>query len=131
VRKYGQGCDVFVTPVSVAAFLTPEMIAGYLKKAGIKSEDYDLILIPGLVRGSAQVVEDELGIPAFKGPRNAMDIPQTLKAVENGFKTTFKFLLDLKDRVLSRNGRMIVWIDPEALEPNQLKMLEREFGKIS
>ncbi|ASJ04829.1 dihydropteroate synthase-like protein [Thermococcus barossii] len=86
VRKYGQGCDVFVTPVSVAAFLTPEMIAGYLKKAGIKSEDYDLILIPGLVRGSAQLIENELGIPAFKGPRNAMDIPQTLKAVENGFK---------------------------------------------
>ncbi|KUH33234.1 dihydropteroate synthase [Thermococcus celericrescens] len=86
VRKYGEGCDVFVTPVSVAAFLTPEMIAGYLKKAGIKSEDYDLILIPGLVRGSARLIEDELGIPAFKGPRNAMDLPQTLKALGEGFK---------------------------------------------
>lgn len=86
VRKYGKGCDVFVTPVSVAAFLTPELIARYLKKAGIRSEDYDLILIPGLVRGSAQIIEDELGIPAFKGPRNAMDIPQVLKALSEGFK---------------------------------------------
>ncbi|NJE04821.1 dihydropteroate synthase-like protein [Thermococcus sp. M36] len=86
VRKYGKGCNVFVTPVSVAAFLTPEMIADYLKKAGIKSDDYDLILIPGLVRGSAQLIEDELGIPAFKGPRNAMDLPQTLKALREGFK---------------------------------------------
>jgi len=86
VRRYGKGCDVFVTPVSVAAFLTPEMIVRYLKKAGIKSEDYDLILIPGLVRGSAGLIEDELGIPAFKGPRNAMDIPQTLKALDEGFK---------------------------------------------
>ncbi len=86
VSKYGKGCDVFVTPVSVAAFLTPELIAHYLKKAGIRSEDYDLVLIPGLVRGSAQIIEDELGIPVFKGPRNAMDLPQTLKALHKGFK---------------------------------------------
>ncbi|WP_456420491.1 dihydropteroate synthase-like protein [Thermococcus sp.] len=86
VRKYGKGCDVFVTPVSVAAFLTPEMIVRYLKRGGIKSEDYDLILIPGLVRGSAQPIEDELGIPAFKGPKNAMDLSQTLKALRKGFK---------------------------------------------
>ncbi len=73
VRKYGgEGCDVFVTPVSVAAFLTPPgLIARYLKKAGgVKSDDYDLVLIPGLVRGgSAQIIEDELGIPTFKGGR--------------------------------------------------------------
>jgi len=86
VRKYGKGCDVFVTPVSVAAFLTPELIVSYLKKAGVKSEDYDLILIPGLVRGSAWIIEDELGIPAFKGPRNVMDLPAVLRAVRNGFK---------------------------------------------
>lgn len=86
VRKYGKGCDVFVAPVSVAAFLTPELIVRYLKKAGIKSEDYDLILIPGLVRGSVQLIEDELGIPTFKGPRNAMDLPQVLKALEEDFK---------------------------------------------
>lgn len=86
VRKYSEGCDVFVTPVSVAAFLTPEMIVRHLKKGGIRSEDYDLILIPGLVRGSAQLIENELGIPAFKGPRNAMDLPVILQAVRKGFK---------------------------------------------
>ncbi len=86
VRKYGKGCDVFVTPMSVAAFLTPELIVHYLKRAGIKRGNYDLILIPGLVRGSAQVIEDELGVPTFKGPRNAMDLPQTLKALREGFK---------------------------------------------
>ncbi len=86
VRRYSEGCDVFITPVSVAAFLTPELIAHYLKKAGIKSRSYDMILIPGLVRGSAQIVEDEVGIPAFKGPRNAMDIPSVIRAVEGGFK---------------------------------------------
>jgi len=86
VRKHGKGCDVLVTPVSVAAFLTPELILRYLKKAGVRSGDYDLILIPGLVRGSAQLIEDEIGIPTFKGPRNAMDLPAVLNAVKNGFK---------------------------------------------
>ncbi len=86
VRKHGKGCDVFVTPVSVAAFLTPEMIVNYLKKAGIRSEDYDLILIPGLVRGSAQPIEDEIGIPTFKGPKNAIDLPVVLRALREGFK---------------------------------------------
>ncbi|RLF79294.1 dihydropteroate synthase-like protein, partial [Thermococci archaeon] len=84
VRKFGKGCDVFVCPVSVAAFLTPRMIVNCLKKAHIK--DYDLILIPGLVRGSAQEIEDSLGIPTFKGPRNAYDIPQVLEALKKGFK---------------------------------------------
>ncbi|NJE53715.1 dihydropteroate synthase-like protein [Thermococcus sp. 21S9] len=86
VRKYGKGCDVLVTPVSVAAFLTPELIVHYLRRAGVRSEDYDLILIPGLVRGSAQPIEDEIGIPTFKGPRNAMDLPAVLGALEKGFR---------------------------------------------
>ena len=86
VRKYGKSCDVLVTPVSVAAFLTPELIVRYLRKSGVRSEDYDLILIPGLVRGSAQPIEDEIGIPTFKGPRNAMDLPAVLRALERGFR---------------------------------------------
>ncbi|NJF24864.1 dihydropteroate synthase-like protein [Thermococcus sp. Bubb.Bath] len=116
VRKYGEGCDVLVTPVSVAAFLTPELIVRYLEKAGVKSEDYDLILIPGLVRGSAQLIEDELDIPAFKGPRNAMDLPQVLKALGEGFKLSrevpaddlfsfdaLKRVEDIRNRTRNRN----------------------------
>ena len=63
VRKYGEGCDVFVCPISVAAFLTPIMIANYLIKGNIR--DYDLILIPGLVRGSIEEIEEATGIPTF------------------------------------------------------------------
>lgn len=84
VRRYGNGCDVFVCPVSVAAFLTPRMIVNCLKKVPVS--DYDLILIPGLVRGSAQEIEDAIGIPTFKGPRNACDIPQVIQALKKGFK---------------------------------------------
>ncbi|KPU62640.1 dihydropteroate synthase [Thermococcus sp. EP1] len=84
VRQYGKGCDVFVCPVSVAAFLTPRMITNYLKQAKIKN--YDLIMVPGLVKGSTQEIEEALGIPTFKGPKYAYDIPQTLEALRNGFK---------------------------------------------
>ncbi|CAB49178.1 dihydropteroate synthase-like protein [Pyrococcus abyssi] len=84
VRKYGKGCDVFVAPVTVAAFLTPRMIADFLEKAGVKG--YDMILIPGLVRGSTEVIEERIGIPTFKGPRNAVDLPVVLKAIKQGFK---------------------------------------------
>ncbi len=84
VRKYGKDCDIFVTPVSVAAFLTPRMIARYLKRAKVR--DYDLIIVPGLVRGSARIIEEELGMPAFKGPRNVMDLPVVLNALREGFK---------------------------------------------
>ncbi|AEC51710.1 hypothetical protein PNA2_0794 [Pyrococcus sp. NA2] len=84
VRKYGKGCDVFVTPVTVAAFLTPRMIADFLEKANVKG--YDMILIPGLVRGSTEIIEERIGIPTFKGPKNAIDLPVVLEAIKRGFK---------------------------------------------
>jgi len=95
VRKYGKGCDVFVTPVSIASFLTPELILRYLKRRGIKSEDYDMILVPGLVRGSTLIIEEELGIPAFKGPRYVQDLPQVLGALREGFKLSRETAADL------------------------------------
>ena len=51
--------------------------------------------------------------------------------IENGFKTTFKFLLDLKDRVLAKNGRIVIAIDPETLDKGQINMLKREFEELS
>jgi len=83
VRKYGKGCDVYVAPVTVAAFLTTEMVARYLSKTSINA---DLILLPGLCRGSAEIVEKVTGIPTFKGPKNILDLPEVLKAIKEGVK---------------------------------------------
>ncbi|CAD5243878.1 DUF835 domain-containing protein [Thermococcus camini] len=47
--------------------------------------------------------------------------------VENGFESAFKFLLNIKDRVLLRGGTMALIVDPASLEKQQLKTLEREF----
>ncbi|WP_370520089.1 DUF835 domain-containing protein [Thermococcus sp. LS1] len=48
--------------------------------------------------------------------------------LENGFENVFKFLLNIKDRVLTKGGTMILVVDPNALETFQRKMLEREFS---
>ncbi|AEK72587.1 membrane protein, conserved [Thermococcus sp. 4557] len=47
--------------------------------------------------------------------------------VENGFESAFKFLLNIKDRVLLQGGTMALIVDPASLEKQQLKILEREF----
>ena len=47
--------DVHTLPVSVAAFITPQSAAQNLVNAGVK--DYDLILLPGTVRGDVTPVE--------------------------------------------------------------------------
>jgi dihydropteroate synthase-like protein len=63
-------------PVSVAAFITPQLAARNLADAGVK--DYDLILLPGTVRGDVTMVEEATGIPTFKGPSNMNDLPLLL-----------------------------------------------------
>ncbi|WP_457752959.1 DUF835 domain-containing protein [Thermococcus sp.] len=50
--------------------------------------------------------------------------------IENDFKTAFKFLLSLKDRVLSKNKTLIVVVNLEALEKRERKLIEREFERI-
>jgi dihydropteroate synthase-like protein len=72
--------DVIELPVSVAAFLSPEVIAEQLK--GKISKDYDFIIVPGLVRGDTSIIEDEIKIPTFKGPKYAADIPMILNNLE-------------------------------------------------
>ena len=64
--------DVFVMPVTVAAFLTPEMIARNLENQTLPN--YDMILVPGTISGDVTVVEKATGIPTYKGPIHASEI---------------------------------------------------------
>lgn len=75
--KTSHEIDVLVTPVEVAAFLTVDYIARYLRQLGVRG--YDYILIPGLARGSGRVIEEVTGIRALKGPVNAYDLVDVLK----------------------------------------------------
>ncbi|GAI26262.1 unnamed protein product [marine sediment metagenome] len=80
VRRYAAesslASDVKVLPISVASFMTSELLINELKK--IKLNDLSMILVPGLVRSDLERVEEELGLPTFKGSKYAADIPLVL-----------------------------------------------------
>jgi len=77
VKKYAseskEEIDVIALPVPIAAFITPEYAASFLKENLTKK--YDLILLPGYVQGDVTPVESATGIKTFKGPIHIADLP--------------------------------------------------------
>lgn len=71
--------EVLALRVPVAAFLTPQMIVEALKSFRIKK--FDLILVPGLMRGDSNFISKTLDIPTFKGPRYDADLPLILDSL--------------------------------------------------
>ncbi|WP_297520617.1 DUF835 domain-containing protein [Thermococcus sp.] len=47
--------------------------------------------------------------------------------LENGFEKTFRFLLNIKDRVLLKNGTIVLLLNPESLEEREVSIVKREF----
>ncbi len=68
--------DILALKVQVAALLTIKQINNSLKEIDVKK--FDMILIPGLVRGDSISISDSIGIPTFKGPKYAADLPTVL-----------------------------------------------------
>jgi dihydropteroate synthase-like protein len=65
--------------IAVAAFLTPSTIAKALKNMKLKG--FNMILVPGLVRGDTATISKATGVPSFKGPRYAADLPTVLDSI--------------------------------------------------
>ncbi|MEM4576057.1 MAG: dihydropteroate synthase-like protein [Candidatus Nezhaarchaeales archaeon] len=74
--KSGVDFEVYVMPHEVAALIPPREIARRLKEEKVKG--FDVILTPGLIGGDVSLIEKELGIPTFKGPIHAADLPYVL-----------------------------------------------------
>jgi len=83
VRRYAQESKtetkLFTLQFPVAALLTPEKILKALQNSTYGKPD--MILVPGLIRGNVAVISEQLGIPVFKGPRYAADLPTILDMV--------------------------------------------------
>lgn len=58
--------------VSVAALMTPEMIARRLKTTGIANK----MILPGLCQGDLSQLHRQFGIPVERGPNDLKDLPQ-------------------------------------------------------
>ena len=106
-RPRGVRVDVAVLDVPVAAMMTAEYVAEKLVEKGIRG--YDLILVPGLLRGDASIISERLGITVWKGPRSMGDLPIILEAVAEGQKLSPKEPADevLRERRLDRLRTMI------------------------
>jgi len=65
--------DVLVLPVDVIAILSTQQLLNLLLRMRSEEEfrGYDLIIVPGLVRGSTKVIEDRIGVPVVKGTIHA------------------------------------------------------------
>ncbi len=58
--------------VSVAALMTPELIARRLKTVG----DANKVILPGLCQGDLTALQQQLGVPVERGPEDLKDLPQ-------------------------------------------------------
>lgn len=69
--------------IPIAAFLTPGKIIQELHKLDPDYlESFEIIITPGLIRKDVSPIEDETGIPTFKGPKDAADLPVVLEIIE-------------------------------------------------
>jgi len=71
--KVSVDVSVEVMPIPVASLMKPAYIARRLKASNLSS--FDMILTPGLMAGDVGIIEQATGIPTYKGPRHAADIP--------------------------------------------------------
>ena len=115
-------------PVPVASLLTPGYIARSLRAADLAN--FDLILTPGLVKGDVSIIEQTLGVPTFKGPRYAADIPTVLANLN---KAELSKVVPA-DEVLERAIRARLLSDLEEDQNQQTQLLSQPgsflIGKI-
>ena len=122
VKQYAQQSsvetEVLTLHVQVAALLKMPNIAKELQKLGISG--FDVILVPGLIRGDTSVIADATGIPTFKGPRYAADLPTVLDALDKVKLSTVTPACDLLREELQRKALQ----ELELVEKNWQSLLQ-------
>ena len=111
--------ELLALSVAVAAFLTPQTISEALRKSKVKS--YDLILTPGLISGDTSVISKAVGVPAFKGPRYAADLPMVLDSLGQVKLSTVVPACDLLREKLQKKALQEI----EKTEQDREELLER------
>ncbi|PWR73421.1 dihydropteroate synthase-like protein [Methanospirillum stamsii] len=72
VRRAAAGFDADVAITGeLASFLSPAQLLSLLRSSG---NIYDMVLVSGMCTASFQEVEEECGIPVYRGPRHAADL---------------------------------------------------------
>ncbi len=111
--------EVFTIKVPVAAFLTPQTIVSALENKNL--DGFDLILVPGLVRGDTKAVFDAIHVPTFKGPRYAADLPAVLELLQETKLSTVTPACDLIREKLETKALQ----ELEKVEQNRARLLKK------
>ncbi len=106
VTHYAQKSNVktrvLALKVPVAALLTPKYIAKETERLNL--HDFDMILVPGLIKGDTSTIEDATKIPTFKGPRYAADLPTVLDLLDQAKLSKIAPACDLLKDELQRKA---------------------------
>ena len=124
VNRYAQESSIETTvlalKVPVAALLTPKYIAQEIIEEDLRN--FDMILVPGLIPGDVSLIEKAVGIPVFKGPRYAADLPTVLNALGHVDLSKVVPACDLLKEDLQRKAEE----ELNAVERNRDKLLKKE-----
>jgi len=117
------------SPARIKETLHPESMAFWITrvKEGRISETP---MIYGIGPTKIDILTDLLTKAIERGYRIVYIDAFEYLMVENGFGTALKFLLTIKDRMVSVDGTIMVTIDEDALSPQQRRLLEKEFEKM-
>jgi len=126
VQKYvGESkvpAEVVSFPIEVAALMSPQYISTMLRS--VETSKIDKILLPGLIPGDVSIVEDATGIPTFKGPKHAADIPVVLEAMNSVQLSSTIPASDLIFNAIREHA----WKDLEAIQEEEIELARRGFG---
>ncbi len=136
VKQYAQQSsvetEVLALPIQVAALLKMPNIAKELQKLNIHG--FDVILVPGLIRGDASVIADATEISTFKGPRYAADLPTVLDSLGKVKLSTVTPACDLLREELQRKALQELELVEKNWEtllqnPGNMAIKDLAFGK--
>jgi dihydropteroate synthase-like protein len=96
--------NVYVSDVSVAAFINPDALADELLKKKVRAS---LIVVPGTVSGDVSHITRITRIPCVKGPKNLATIPLMLKNLDKKFSTTKPAEEVLKEELRKENEKQL------------------------
>ena len=122
VEKYAKESrvktEVLPLKIQVAALLKIPNIKNELKTHSIQG--IDLILVPGLVKGDTSIISKSIGIPTFKGPKYAADLPLVLDSLGKIELSTVKPACDLLKEELKQKA----FQELELIEKNSQQLLK-------
>jgi dihydropteroate synthase-like protein len=112
--------EICILPVPVAALMSPQYIARMLEHKDLSG--IDLVLIPGLIKGDASIIRKRVGIKSWKGPKNAADLPNALKAIG---KIKFSTMIPA-DESIRKTGIKEIERSLKLIEKESMKATPRE-----